>query len=82
MNRESVAMCKPAISTYPQKLLAVTDYMVREGIKQHACVPDEIASSVASVHDCASYRHFVRRKLDAMENPIDVIVDEIGRLGV
>ncbi len=82
MNREGVAMCKPAISTYPQKLLAVTDYMVREGIKQHACMADEIASSVASVHDCASYRHFVRRKLDSMENPIDVIVEEIGRMDI
>lgn len=82
MNREGVAMCKPAISTYPQKLLAVTDYMVRQGIKQHACDPVAIADSVESVHDSAAYRHYVRRKLDSMENPIDVIVDEMRSMEV
>ena len=82
MNREGVAMCKPAVSTYPQKLLAVTDYMVHECIKQHACKPDDIVEAVASVHDSVAYRHVVRRKLERMENPIDVIVQEIGLLEV
>jgi hypothetical protein len=56
--------------------------MVHEGIKQHACKPDDIVEAVASVHDSVAYRHVVRRKLERMENPIDVIVQEIGLLEV
>ena len=80
MNREGVAMAKPAISTYPQQLLAVTDYMVHEGIKSHSCDAEEIVGIIERLHGNRAYGHHVAERLKRMENPIDVIVQELAAL--
>jgi len=77
MNREAVALLKPAISTYPEKLLSITSYMVENGIKSHSCDPAEIKSHVDDLVNNAGYLNRLRRVLRAMENPIDVIVEEL-----
>lgn len=77
MNREAVALHKPAISTYPEKLLSITSYMVDNGIKTHSCDPSEIKGHVDELVNNARYMSRLRRVLRKMENPIDVIVDEL-----
>ncbi|HOP08675.1 MAG TPA: DUF354 domain-containing protein [Candidatus Methanofastidiosa archaeon] len=77
MNREAVAMGKPAISTYPEALLAITDKMVRDGIKSHSCDVEEVMDMTNRLNGDTSYERFVKKKLREMENPIDVIVEEI-----
>jgi len=80
MNREAVAMGKPAISTYPEKLLAITHKMVMDGIKMHSCEVDEVSVMTNALHDDRAYERSVRAKLKRMENPIDVIVEELDRI--
>jgi hypothetical protein len=80
MNREAVAMGKPAISTYPEALLAITDRMVRDGIKEHSCDAGEVVSITDRLNNNRKYERSVRKKLREMENPIDVIVEEIEKI--
>ena len=80
MNREAIALCRPAISTYPEKLLAVTEYMVKEGIKGHSCNPLEIRAMAEEMVNNPSLEHSIRKKLDRMEDPIDVISGELDLL--
>jgi len=81
MNREAVAMGKPAISTYPEKLLAITDKMVKDHIKMHSCDGEEVSMLTEALLDDRRYQREVIQKLKSMENPIDVIVEEIDALG-
>jgi len=82
MNREGVALGKPAISTYPEKLLAITEHMVKDGIKLHSCDPREILELCnRHVHN-QSYEKHVFDKIKKMENPIDVIVDELDKIEI
>ncbi len=80
MNREAVALTKPAISTYKEKLLSVTAYMVEEGIKMHSCDAQEITRYADKFSGNRAYEHKIKEKLKSMENPVDVIIEELDMM--
>ncbi|MHC1605279.1 MAG: DUF354 domain-containing protein [Candidatus Methanofastidiosia archaeon] len=80
MNREAVAMCKPAISTYPEKLLAITEAMVCQGIKMHSLDVPVINNYVEVLFRNRGYERFIKEKIKNMENPIDVIIEELEKM--
>jgi len=78
MNRESIALGTPTISTYPGKLLAVTKWLVEMGVKYHSTDPVEVARAAERMINLnGSYRAYIRNVVSGFENPLDVILREI-----
>jgi hypothetical protein len=78
MNREAIALGTPTISTYPGKLLAITKWLIKLGVKFHSTNPIEIAKkSEEFLKKNGSFRSFIRHTIAGLENPIDVILKEI-----
>jgi len=76
MNREAIALETPAISAFPGHILAVTQFLINLGIKDHSLDPKEIWKK-AEEFMTNTYKKDVRKALKKMENPIDVILEEI-----
>jgi hypothetical protein len=80
MNREAIAVGTPAISTYPEKLLSVTKYLIHLGLKKHSLdIPQILSYADELIHD-NSYQETTLHMLSTMDNPIDVVLREIHRL--
>ncbi|MEA1993636.1 MAG: DUF354 domain-containing protein [Euryarchaeota archaeon] len=79
MNREAIASEVPAISAFPGELLAVTEFLIDLGIKDHSLDPKEIWRTAEEFME-SSYKKDVRKALKRMENPVDVILEEIDAL--
>lgn len=78
MNREAIALGTPTISTYPGKLLAVTKWLVENGVEYHSTNPKEVALMAERMMKMnGSHRAFVRSFVSGLENPLDVILEEI-----
>ncbi|AMM54553.1 DUF354 domain-containing protein [Pyrococcus kukulkanii] len=81
MNREALALGTPAISTYPGRLLAVTKWLIELGVKFHSTNPVEVATKAWEIiRKNSIYRKHIRMVMSSMENPVDVIVEEVERL--
>jgi predicted glycosyltransferase len=76
MNREAIALEVPAISAFPGQILAVTQFLINLGIKDHSLDPKKIWKT-AEEFMTTSYKKDVRNALKTMENPIDVVLEEI-----
>ena len=78
MNREAIALGTPTISTYPGKLLAVTEWLVSKGLKFHSTDPVEVARVAEEMMEMnGSYRVYIRSIVASLENPTDVLLREI-----
>ena len=78
MNRESIALGTPTISTYPGRLLAVTKWLVEKGVKYHSTDPVKVATAAERMMELnGSYRAYIRNVVSGFENPLDVILREI-----
>lgn len=78
MNREALALGTPAISAYPGKLLAVTKWLISLGIEYHSTNPIEVASKAwEMLRKNGAYRNYIRSIVSALDNPIDVMLEEI-----
>ena len=76
MNREAIALEVPAISAFPGHVLAVTQFLINLGIKDHSLDPKEIWK-MAEEFMTNTYKKDVRKALKKMENPVDIILEEI-----
>ena len=78
MNREAIALGTPTISTYPGKLLAVTEWLVELGVKFHSTDPFKVAEAAERLMNAnGSYRAYIRSVVSGLENPMNVIIREI-----
>jgi predicted glycosyltransferase len=78
MNRESIALGTPTISTYPGKPLAVTKWLVELGVKFHSTDPVEVAEVAERMIEAnGSYRNYIRSVVTGLENPMEAILREI-----
>lgn len=77
MNREAICVGTPAISTYPEKLLSVTKYLIDLNLKKHSLSVPEILSYAREFVSGAGYREKARHILSRMEDPVDVLLREI-----
>ena len=78
MNRESIALGTPTISTYPGRLLAVTRWLVEKGVKYHSTDPVKVAMAAERMMELnGSYRAYIRNVVSGFENPLEVILREI-----
>lgn len=82
MNRESIALNTPALTTYPEKLLAVTKKMIEQGLKIHLLDPEKIINFIEKEDNLDMYRHNSKKIISKLENPIDVISREIKSIGL
>ena len=80
MNREAVCCGTPAISTYPEKLLSVTTYLMGLGLKKHSVNIPEIFALAKTLMSDEHYRERAQHILSQMEDPIDILLREIRRL--
>ncbi len=76
MNREAISLQTPAISAFPGDLLAVTEFLIDLGIKDHTLEPRKLWKT-AEEFMTPSYKQDVRNVLKKMENPVDVMLEEI-----
>ena len=76
MNREAIALETPAISAFPGRVLSVTQFLIDLGIKDHSLDPREIWRT-AEDFMTDEYKKDVRKALKKMENPVDVVLEEI-----
>jgi len=82
MNREAVALNTPALTTYPEKLLAVTKKMIEQGLKIHLLDPEKITKFIEKDKNLDVYHDNNKKIISKLENPIDVISKEIKALGI
>lgn len=82
MNREAVALNTPALTTYPEKLLAVTKKMIELGLKIHLLDPEKITKFIEKDNNLDIYHDNNKKIISKLENPIDVISREIKSLGI
>jgi len=82
MNREAVALNTPALTTYPEKLLAVTKKMIEQGLKIHLLDPEKITKFIEKDKNLDVYHDNNKKILSKLENPIDVISREIKILAI
>ena len=80
MNREAVCCGTPAISTYPEKLLSVTTYLMGLGLKKHSVNIPEIFALAKTLMSDEHYRERAQHILSQMEDPTDILLREIRRL--
>ncbi|AEC51119.1 hypothetical protein PNA2_0202 [Pyrococcus sp. NA2] len=81
MNREAIVLGTPAISTYSGKLLAVTKWLIELGVLYHSTNPIEVATKAwEMIRKNNVYRRSIRNTIGFMENPVDVIVEEVESL--
>ncbi|MBU7014220.1 MAG: DUF354 domain-containing protein [Theionarchaea archaeon] len=80
MNREAVCVGTPALSTYPEKLLSVTRYLMDLGLKKHSIAIPEILTYAHQLIKDKGYRERANRILSTMEDPVDVVLREIRAL--
>jgi predicted glycosyltransferase len=81
MNREAVCVGTPALSTYPEKLLSVTRYLMGLGLKKHSVAIPEILRYAHQLIEDKGYRERAFRLLSTMEDPVDIVLREIKALG-
>ena len=79
MNREAICVGTPAISTYPENLLSVTKFLIDLGLKKHSLSIPEIFSYAQEFMADTTYRKKASAILNQMENPTDVLLEEIRR---
>lgn len=77
MNRESICLGTPAISTYPEKLLSVTKYLIYLGLKKHSLSIPEIFAYAREFMADSDYRRRTLQILNQMEDPVQVLLREI-----
>jgi predicted glycosyltransferase len=77
MNREAICVGTPAISTYPEKLLSVTKFLIGLGLKKHSLDIPEIFSYAKRLMADTEYRERASQILKKMEDPVDVLSREI-----
>jgi hypothetical protein len=77
MNREAICVGTPAISTYPEKLLSVTKFLIESGLKKHSLDVPEIVSYAHEFINDTCYRKNAVNMLQTMEDPTDVLLREI-----
>ncbi len=77
MNREAICVGTPAISTYPEKLLSVTKYLIDLNLKKHSLSVSEILLYAKEFMSDAEYQEKAHHILSRMEDPVDVLLREI-----
>ena len=77
MNREAICVGTPSISTYPEKLLSVTKFLIGLGLKKHSLSIPEIFSYAHELMVDTDYRKRASHILSHMEDPTDVILREV-----
>ncbi|MBC7094011.1 DUF354 domain-containing protein [Thermococcus sp.] len=78
MNREALALGTPTISTYPGRLLAITQWLINLGIKFHSTDPIEVSEKAWELmRKNGAFRKHIRNVIISLENPIDVFLKEI-----
>lgn len=77
MNREAICVGTPAISTYPEKLLSVTKFLIGLGLKKHSVDVPEILSYAHQFLSTNGFRRKAFTILSQLENPVDVLLREI-----
>lgn len=77
MNREAICVGTPALSTYPEKLLSVTKFLIEKGLKKHSTDIPEIIQYAHEFLEDATYRERALTILAQMENPVDVLLREV-----
>lgn len=80
MNREAICVGTPAISTYPEKLLHVTTFLIHLGLKKHSVSVPEILEYAHELMAENGYRERARKILSSMEDPVDVVLREMRAL--
>lgn len=79
MNREAVCVGTPAISTYPEKLLSVTKFLIDLGLKKHSVAVPEIIHYAHEFMADEHYRDKALQTLHQMEDPADILLREIRK---
>ena len=79
MNREAISSGVPAISAFPGEMLSVTAFLIDLGIKDHSLDSKEIWEKAESFMN-SPYKKDVRKILKKMENPVDIILEEVETL--
>ena len=77
MNREAICVGTPAISTYPEKLLSVTRFLIDLGLKKHSVQVPQILKYAHKLISSNGYRGKALKVLSQLENPTDVLLREI-----
>ncbi len=82
MNREAALLGTPTISYYPQELLGVDRFLIRQGLMQHILNPKEISRALPGlVEKKQELRKKAKSLVRGIENPFDIIEKEISSLG-
>lgn len=82
MNREAALLGTPTISYYPQELLGVDRFLIRQGLMQHILNPKEISRALPGlVEKKQELRRKAKSLVRGIENPFDIIEKEISSLG-
>ena len=80
MNREAICVGTPAISTYPEKLLSVTKFLIDSGLKKHSLSIPEIFVYAKEFMSDTTYREKASDIVKKMEDPVDVLLREVQAL--
>jgi predicted glycosyltransferase len=80
MNREAICVGTPALSTYPEKLLSVTRFLIQLGLKRHSLKIPEILTHAHELLADEEYRNRAQQILSQMEDPVEVLLREIRTL--
>ena len=80
MNREAICVGTPALSTYPEKLLSVTKFLIEKGLKKHSTDIPKIIEYAHYLLKDAAYRKKAATMMAHMENPVDILLRELYSL--
>ncbi|MFQ6052169.1 MAG: DUF354 domain-containing protein [Candidatus Hydrothermarchaeota archaeon] len=81
MNREAALLGTPSISCYPGELLAVSKYFIEKNLIFQSQDLDEILDKSAEIldSDVEKYRERAKNLFENLEDPVDVLIEEIKR---
>lgn len=77
MNREAALLGTPAVSCYPEKLLAVDRFLIKKGLMRHSLDTKEIKEAIESA-DKEKSREKAIEVVSGLESPIPKIKELIG----
>lgn len=80
MNREACIADCPAISLYPEKLLAVDQFLIEKGVMKHSLDENGVISMALDLLDNGrEWKEKLKETTKDFENPHELILDEIKR---
>jgi predicted glycosyltransferase len=84
MTAEAALLGTPAISCYPREPTIIENYLIREKLVYREREPNKIVKKISQIIDNIAdtrkkHREISRRLISKMEDPIEVIINEVER---